>query len=166
VYTDTAEFVTVIPECTNISVGYDREHSDKESLDILHFYALSKAVLKVKWDQLPTEREPGVYELESKVYSGFGNVYGTGMWQYDTEDESDYKEMLFDALWDAQYGLTHDLMYMIGEAVYPEDPDMAVKHMDRRLLTEEVIDDAKHMAKSMDVDTVLCTLFDQLHVTH
>jgi len=55
---------------------------------------------------------------------------------------------------------------MIGEAVYPEDPDMAVKHMDRRLLTEEVIDDAKHMAKSMDVDTVLCTLFDQLHVIH
>jgi hypothetical protein len=166
VYTDTAEFVTVIPECTNISVGYDREHSQEESLDVLHFHALSKAVLKVKWDQLPTEREPGVYEQESRYYAGFTNVYGTGAWQYDTDIEEEYKDMLFDALWDAQYGLTYDLLYMIGEYVYPEDPDMAVKHMDKRLLTDEVIDEARHMAKTVDVDTVLCTLFDQLHITH
>ena len=32
IYTDTAEFVDVIPECTNISVGYMYEHSDKEEL--------------------------------------------------------------------------------------------------------------------------------------
>ena len=166
VYTDTAEFVTVIPECTNISVGYDREHSNEESLDVLHFYALSKAVLKVKWDQLPTEREPGVYEQESKYYAGFGNVYGTGMWQYDTQDEEDYREMLYEALYDAEFGKPHELLYMIGEAVYPEDPEMAVKHMDKRLIDHKLVDRAMYMAKSVDVDTVLCTLFEMLHTTH
>ena len=39
VYTDTAEFVDIIPECTNISVGYNNEHSDRETLDIHHFTA-------------------------------------------------------------------------------------------------------------------------------
>ena len=166
VYTDTAEFVHLIPECTNISVGYDREHSTEESLDVLHFYALSKAVLKVKWDQLPTEREPGVYEQESKSYAGFGNVYGTGMWQYDTADEEQYREMLFDALYDAEFGKPFDLLYMIAESVYPENPDMAIKHMDRRLITHKLVDEAMDMTRAVDVDTVLCTLFDQLHITH
>ena len=53
VYTDTAEFVDLIPECTNISVGYDFEHSDREQLNIDHFIALSQAVLRVDWDGLP-----------------------------------------------------------------------------------------------------------------
>ena len=41
VYTDTAEFVDIIPECTNISVGYASEHSANESLDIHHYMALA-----------------------------------------------------------------------------------------------------------------------------
>lgn len=34
VYTDTAEFVNLIPECTNISVGYFSEHTPSEKLDL------------------------------------------------------------------------------------------------------------------------------------
>ena len=62
VYTDTAEFVDIIPECTNISVGYYNEHSERESLDILHFQALAERVAKIDWDMLPTDRDPTVYE--------------------------------------------------------------------------------------------------------
>lgn len=61
VYTDTAEFVDVIPECTNISVGYDHEHSDREVLDLAHFYALSETVLTIPWESLPTVRDPDEY---------------------------------------------------------------------------------------------------------
>lgn len=60
VYTDTAEFTGLIPECTNISVGYAREHSHEEALNILHFQELADVVLRVKWDELPTERDPAV----------------------------------------------------------------------------------------------------------
>jgi len=35
VYTDTAEFTDIIPECTNRSVGYAREHTQEESLDLV-----------------------------------------------------------------------------------------------------------------------------------
>jgi hypothetical protein len=62
VYTDTAEFIEVIPECTNISVGYYSEHSDKEKLDIIHFQALADRVALIDWDSLPTDRDPTVVE--------------------------------------------------------------------------------------------------------
>ena len=57
VYTDTAEFTLLIPECTNISVGYDHEHTTNESLDINHYDALAKAVVQIDWDALPAARE-------------------------------------------------------------------------------------------------------------
>jgi hypothetical protein len=62
VYTDTAEFIEVIPERTNISVGYYMEHGDKESLDIIHFQALADRVALIDWDCLPTDRNPTVVE--------------------------------------------------------------------------------------------------------
>ena len=58
VYTDTAEFVDIIPECTNVSVGYYNEHGPNEKLDLVHFRALAAAVLTICWDALPTERDP------------------------------------------------------------------------------------------------------------
>ena len=55
-YTDTAEFAGIIPECTNISVGYANQHGDGESLYIPHLVRLSSAVLAVQWDDLPVSR--------------------------------------------------------------------------------------------------------------
>ena len=68
VYTDTAEFVDMVAECTNISVGYDKEHSAQESLDMAHFEALADGVLKFDWDALPVVRKPGDngYEATSR----------------------------------------------------------------------------------------------------
>lgn len=59
IYTDSAEFMDIIPECTNISVGYDAEHTNYETQDIDHLVKLCKACLKVDWESLPTVREPG-----------------------------------------------------------------------------------------------------------
>ena len=56
IYTDTAEFAHLIPECTNISVGYAHRHSGKETLDVGFLLALRSAAIKVQWDKLPTER--------------------------------------------------------------------------------------------------------------
>lgn len=58
IYTDTAEFTHVIPECTNVSVGYYGEHTSKERLDTEHLIALFRAACTIKWDKLPTERDP------------------------------------------------------------------------------------------------------------
>lgn len=58
VYTDTAEFVEIIPECTNISAGYYKEHTPNESLDTEYLKLLLAAALALDWDALPTERDP------------------------------------------------------------------------------------------------------------
>lgn len=89
VYTDTAEFTDVIPECTNISVGYYHEHSDREYLDIAHFVALAERVAKIDWDALPTDRDPSV--TESKWDKWVTSDWGTGVekdwvWNYSGKD--------------------------------------------------------------------------------
>lgn len=57
VYTDSAEFINQIPECTNISVGYLKEHTHAESQDIYHLNKLAIACLNVNWESLPTKRD-------------------------------------------------------------------------------------------------------------
>ena len=67
VYTDTAEFTDIIPECTNISVGYLNEHRKEETLNLPHYLALASAVVSIDWEGLPTYRDPledGVYGVE------------------------------------------------------------------------------------------------------
>lgn len=68
VYTDTAEFVGVIPECTNLSAGYDHEHSGQETLDVEHVQHLFEAALLIDWDMLPTVREPEDEDETGPVY--------------------------------------------------------------------------------------------------
>lgn len=62
VYTDTAEFVDFIPECTNVSAGYDMEHTERETLDMDHFMDLCKTVIKIDWEALPVVRDPAAVE--------------------------------------------------------------------------------------------------------
>jgi len=62
VYTDSAEFVDIVPECTNISVGYQSEHTFRESQDLYHLNKLALACLDVKWEELPTKRVAGTRE--------------------------------------------------------------------------------------------------------
>jgi hypothetical protein len=52
---------------------------------------------------------------------------------------------------------------MISECVYPDDPFMAIKFLDKRLLTDDLLEEAKQMARAYDSATVLCTLFDAIH---
>ena len=72
IFTDSAEFMEIIPECSNISVGYYNEHSEKESQDIDHLTRLADACTKVDWENLPTKRDPD--ELETYIM-GFGDFY-------------------------------------------------------------------------------------------
>lgn len=62
IFTDTALYVGLIPECTNLSVGYFNAHSLTECLDLDFFARLAKAVLKINWHNLPVVRSPGYDE--------------------------------------------------------------------------------------------------------
>jgi hypothetical protein len=82
VYTDSAEFVDIISECTNISVGYYKEHTHTENQDINHLTKLAQACCFVKWEELPTVRDPKKSEYKSWSYSNDRSYYGgTKTWR-------------------------------------------------------------------------------------
>jgi hypothetical protein len=83
VYTDSAEFTSVIPECTNLSVGYYSEHTSNEKQDIEHLENMAKACIKVDWESLPVARDKTKPERKTYNWSNFSssspdNYYGVG----------------------------------------------------------------------------------------
>lgn len=68
-FTDSASFMDYIPECTNISVGYFKQHTKEEYQDIRFLNVLAEAVVKVDWESLPTVRDPDAsyYSYKSKT---------------------------------------------------------------------------------------------------
>lgn len=77
-FTDTASYVDLIGECTNVSVGYEGEHSKGESLDLEYIERLRDALVQADFTKLVSERKPGeidkedMWETYSKAY-GYGN---------------------------------------------------------------------------------------------
>lgn len=60
VFTDSANFIDLIPECTNVSVGYFNEHTHDEMQNITFLEKLCKACVNVSWESLKTFRKVGV----------------------------------------------------------------------------------------------------------
>ena len=58
VFTDSHNYIGVIPECTNLSVGYFEQHTRKEEQDMLFLEDFVLACCSVNWEGLPTERVP------------------------------------------------------------------------------------------------------------
>jgi len=83
VYTDSAQFIRIYPECTNISVGYKSEHTFSEQQDIAHLELLAKACNQINWESLPVSRDPSKYEYSNYSYY---RGYGWG----DSDDWDDY----------------------------------------------------------------------------
>jgi hypothetical protein len=165
VYTDTAEFTDIIPECTNISVGYDFEHSDREELDVFHFDLLAKRCALIDWDGLPSERDPTVPDLKDIHDTGWSKGWWT---QYDKgADKYDYADMVADsfheAIEEARAGYPEYLLDLIAEAAYPEDIDLALRFLDKRRVTKDVVDEIERMAQAYDHDTALLNAFDTLY---
>lgn len=84
VLTDSVQFIKIYSECTNISVGYQSEHTFSESQDIEHLEKLAIACTKVDWNGLPVERDPS--KVEYRDY--YGSRWGSGSW--DWEDDYAY----------------------------------------------------------------------------
>lgn len=93
VYTDTAEYMSIIPECVNVSIGYQSEHSNKETLDTGFVLALRDAVCALDWDSITLVVERDHTKAEyldygSSVYGGW-NTYsgksftGAGLSEYE-----------------------------------------------------------------------------------
>jgi hypothetical protein len=57
-YTDSAVFMYIIPEVTNISTGGFSEHTNKEWQNLTFLENLCQATVNIPWEELPVERVP------------------------------------------------------------------------------------------------------------
>ena len=64
-FTDTALYFGLIPECTNISVGYFGQHSKSETLDSEFLIALRHKLIALDVSKLIVERDPSESEEDS-----------------------------------------------------------------------------------------------------
>jgi hypothetical protein len=90
VLTDSVQFISIYPECTNISVGYKSEHTFSETQDIEHLKKLANACLKVDWKSLPAERDPSKVEYRTYDYYGDWDSYDYKGYDYSYKS-SNYK---------------------------------------------------------------------------
>tara|TARA_R110000851_G_scaffold37876_7_gene97566 strand:- start:13082 stop:14425 length:1344 start_codon:yes stop_codon:yes gene_type:complete len=72
-FTDTANYDTLIPECTNLSVGYHNAHSARENQEIDYLLNFRDALINVDWESLVTKRDPSVPEYSTYGYYGYGD---------------------------------------------------------------------------------------------
>jgi hypothetical protein len=56
IFTDSANFIGIIKECINISVGYFHEHTKREYQNITFLEKLCDACAKINWDNLPDQK--------------------------------------------------------------------------------------------------------------
>lgn len=78
-YTDTNEYAGIVPECTNISVGYYDQHTRRETQDVAFLIDLRDTLLAADWSQLVIERDP----TEDPYFGddfGYGRRYGSSRW--------------------------------------------------------------------------------------
>lgn len=66
-YTDTATFLDIIPECTNISAGGWKEHFTEEWVDLEYTKKVLEAACKIDWENLPTKREVTYFKNKSNI---------------------------------------------------------------------------------------------------
>lgn len=79
VYTDTNEYERIIPECTNVSVGYFDQHTARECLDVPFLIRLRDQLLTVAWDNLSISRDPEEVTFSQHPFDDWGNGGGADM---------------------------------------------------------------------------------------
>jgi len=93
VFTDSANYTDIIPECTNLSVGYYNEHTPQEYQDYEFLNVFIDKLLKVDWTGLPTIRTPqpsvpwwNSYDDEYDSYGDYGDSSRTTLLNSDVGD--------------------------------------------------------------------------------
>ena len=75
-FTDTANYTDLVPECTNLSVGYFGQHGPKEEQDLDYVELLTDRLIAADWSLLVESRDP--------------TAYPASRWDWEDEDEGSW----------------------------------------------------------------------------
>ena len=116
-YTDSNEYAEIVPECTNISVGYYGQHSVSESQDLTYLDKLVFALENADWSKLVFERDPSVIETidrGSRYGYSLGRHYDYGFDDnYSYDPNMDNVGQLFELIVDNSYAVA-ELLDSLG----------------------------------------------------
>ena len=98
VFTDTANYADIIPECTNLSVGYEYEHTRMETQCLVTLDNLIPIVQKVDWEALPTLRDPDAFDPDEKAWGS--TTYQKGWTPKKPATANDYDYHDEDFIWE------------------------------------------------------------------
>lgn len=97
VFTDTAHYTDLVPECTNISVGYQYQHTLRERQHLGHLEALRDRLISLDVSKLVVARDPKAIEEydypdndDGSPWNNYGS-YGYGRWEDGLHNFSDYR---------------------------------------------------------------------------
>jgi hypothetical protein len=80
-FTDTANYADIIPECTNISVGYWSQHTENESQNLAFALDLRDRLISADMSGLPCERDPTDYSFDyGAAYGSFDRDIADAVW--------------------------------------------------------------------------------------
>lgn len=89
-WSDSGVFMELIPECTNLSVGYKNEHTFNETQDIAHLKKLVDVCINIDWEKLPVKRDPSAPPTYSRgKYGGYSGGYSGGYGKYSSYNRWD-----------------------------------------------------------------------------
>ena len=95
-FTDSANFTDIIAECTNISVGYDKQHTAGETQDVAFAERLVKALKRIDWLSLPHYRDPNAKDVLCRATATYDDTwwYTDGYYDTDIDTHIHYLERL------------------------------------------------------------------------
>jgi len=87
-FTDSASYSHLVPECTNVSIGYRGAHSRAEKQNLRFARHLYTKLREIDFEKLPAVRKPEA----KKVNTGWTSWYSYGnYWDYKDKDEEEGK---------------------------------------------------------------------------
>lgn len=92
IMTDSAKFMGLVQECTNISVGYYKEHTYSESQNIEYLQILCNAVTQIDWETLPIVRSVDLEDLEDFNYIDSEDFNEKSIFEEDYYSHFKYKD--------------------------------------------------------------------------
>jgi hypothetical protein len=78
-FTDSANYTDIVGECTNLSVGYENAHSDKEILDMAFLQNMRNKLVTLDYSKLVYDRKAGDIDPDDLWHKPFNynSIYGT-----------------------------------------------------------------------------------------
>lgn len=84
VFTDTANYTDIIPECTNLSVGYGGQHCTNEAQNVPFAVDLLNTLCELDINALTIQRDPNDVDYDYGYFRGkrdkWSDYYGTEFW--------------------------------------------------------------------------------------